>query len=197
MESTMPDIKPAKILIMATDGFEQSELMIPQEKLSEAGATVEVAAPKSRMKSGKIYGWDESDWGKTVSVDKDLDDVDPAQYDALVLPGGQINPDKLRVETKAIEIIRAFYSSGKVVAAICHAPWLLIEAGIIKDMQCTSYHSIKTDVMNAGGRWRDETVVTDKGLITSRNPGDLDAFVNKIIEEVREGSHSGRRQAAE
>jgi protease I len=193
----MPDIKQAKILIMATDGFEESELTVPQEKLAEAGATVEVAAPKSRMKAGKIYGWDKTDWGKSVSVDKDIDDVNPADYDALVLPGGQINPDKLRVEPKALEIIRAFYSSGKTVAAICHAPWLLIEAGVIKGKKCTSYHSIKTDVVNAGGEWRDETVVTDQGLITSRNPGDLDAFVSKIIEEVREGSHAGRRQAAE
>ena len=120
--------------------------------------------------------------------------MNPAEYDALVLPGGQINPDKLRAEPKAIEIIRAFYSSGKTVAAICHAPWLLIEAGIIKGKKCTSYHSIKTDVINAGGQWRDETVVTDQGLITSRNPGDLEAFVNKIIEEVREGSHAGRRR---
>jgi protease I len=193
----MPDITQAKILIMATDGFEQSELMVPQEKLSEAGATVEVAAPKSRMKSGKIHGWDKSDWGKAIPVDKDIEDVDPADYDALVLPGGQINPDKLRVEPKAIEIVKAFYSAGKTVAAICHAPWLLIEAGVIKGRKCTSYRSIRTDVINAGGEWRDETVVTDKGLITSRNPGDLDAFVEKIIEEVREGTHSGRRVAAE
>ena len=193
----MPDIKQAKILIMATDGFEQSELMVPQEKLSEAGATVAVAAPKSRMKSGKIYGWNESDWGKTVTVDKDLEEVNPAEYDALVLPGGQINPDKLRVEPKALEIIRAFYSSGKTVAAICHAPWLLIEAGVMKGKKCTSYHSIKTDVINAGGLWRDETVVNDQGLITSRNPGDLGAFVDKIVEEVREGVHKGRQMAAE
>ncbi len=193
----MPDIKQARILIMATDGFEQSELMVPLQKLSDAGATVEVAAPKSRMQPREIRGWNEKDWGKTVPVDKDLEDVNPADYDALVLPGGQINPDKLRVEPKAIEILRAFYSSGKVVAAICHAPWLLVEAGLIKGKKCTSYHSIKTDVMNAGGQWRDETVVTDQGLITSRNPGDLDAFVSKIIEEVREGNHSGRRAAAE
>ncbi|KLK93736.1 glutamine amidotransferase [Microvirga vignae] len=193
----MPDLKQAKILIMATDGFEQSELMVPQQKLSEAGATVEVAAPKSRMDSAEIRGWNERDWGKSVTVDKDIETIDASACDALVLPGGQINPDKLRVEPKAIEIIRAFYSSGKVIAAICHAPWLLVEAGVIKGKRCTSYHSIKTDVMNAGGQWRDETVVTDQGVITSRNPGDLDAFVSKIIEEVREGSHAGRRQAAE
>lgn len=193
----MPDIRQARILIMATDGFEQSELMVPLQKLSDAGAKVEVAAPKSRMKPDEIRGWDKKDWGKSVKVDKDIESIDPSAYDALVLPGGQINPDKLRVEQKAIEIIRAFYSSGKVIAAICHAPWLLIEAGVIKGKKCTSYHSIKTDVMNAGGQWRDEAVVTDQGVITSRNPGDLDAFVSKIIEEVREGSHANRRHAAE
>jgi protease I len=193
----MPKIKQAKILIMATDGFEQSELFVPQEKLTDAGATVEIAAPKSRQKSGKIYGWNKGDWGKTVSVDKDLDEVNVADYDALVLPGGQINPDKLRLEPKAIEIIRGFLDSGKVVAAICHAPWLLIEAGAVRGRRLTSYKSIKTDVINAGGDWRDEAVVADQGIITSRSPADLEPFVAKIIEEVREGSHAGRSAAAE
>ena len=160
----MPDIKQARILIIATDGFEQSELLVPQEKLEDAGAKVEVAAPKSRRKTGKIYG-------------------------------GQINPDKLRLELKAIEIIRSFLDSGKVVAAICHAPWLLIEAGAAKGRRLTSYRSIRTDVVNAGGDWRDEAVVTDQGIITSRSPADLEPFVAKIIEEVQEGVHAGRRAA--
>lgn len=192
----MPDIQQAKILIMATDGFEQSELLVPQQRLSEAGAKIEIAAPKSRMNPDEIRGWDKKDWGQSVKVDKDIESVDPSAYDVLVLPGGQINPDKLRTEAKAIDIIRAFYSSGKVIAAICHAPWLLVEAGIIKGKKCTSFHSIKTDVINAGGEWHDETVVTDQGIVTSRKPGDLDAFVSKIIEEVREGSHASRREPA-
>ena len=192
----MTDIKAAKILIMATDGFEQSELLVPQEKLSEAGATVHVAAPKSRMKSGKIYGWNESDWGKTVTVDKDLEEVTPAEYDALVLPGGQINPDKLRLEPKALEIIRAFLTQGKVVAAVCHAPWLLIEVDAVRGRNVTGYKSIRTDLINAGGKFHDQPVVVDQGIVTSRQPGDLDAFVQKITEEIGEGSHQRRRAAA-
>jgi protease I len=121
--------------------------------------------------------------------------VNVAEYDALVLPGGQINPDKLRLEPKALEIIRSFVDSGKVVAAICHAPWLLIEAGAAKGRRLTSYRSIRTDVVNAGGDWRDEAVVTDQGIITSRSPADLEPFVAKIIEEVQEGVHAGRRAA--
>src|SRR3954451_467925 len=177
----MADIKQTKILIMATDGFEQSELMVPQEKLADAGATVEGAAPKSRQKSGKIYGWNESDWGRTVSVDKDLEEVDPGEYDALVLPGGQINPDKLRLEPKALEIIRAFLNRGKVVAAICHAPWLLIEVDAARGRNMTCYQSIKTDLINAGAKYHDKPVVGDDGIVRSRNPGDLDAFVAKVI----------------
>jgi protease I len=181
----MPSINKSRILIMATHGFEQSELVKPLEQLKAKGAKVEVAAPEA----GQIKGWQDKNWGIPVDVDLTLDAVQVADYDALVLPGGVMNPDKLRINDKALAIVKAFIESGKVVAAICHAPWLLVEVGAVKGREVTSYVSIRTDVVNAGGRWVDRQVVTDQGMITSRHPGDIDAFVAKIIEEVEEGVH--------
>lgn len=192
----MPKISKAKILILATDGFEQSELEVPRDKLKEAGALVHVAAPKSRKSKGEITGWKGKDWGKPVKVDRDLTDASESFYDALVLPGGQINPDLLRGDPDAMTLIRTFLSSGKPVAAICHAPWLLIEANAVRGRKATGYKTIKTDLVNAGADFRDEPVVTDQGIITSRNPDDLEVFVAKIIEEVEEGKHDRAELAA-
>ena len=185
------DISGKKIAILATNGFEQSELEVPRDKLKQAGATVHVISPET----GEIKGWDMKDWGRPVKVDRRLADVSADEYDAIVLPGGQINPDLLRVNPDALEFIRAFFDQKKIVAAVCHAPWLLIETGIIKGRKATSYHSIKTDVINAGAKWEDSKVVVDRGVITSRNPGDLDDFSAKIIEEVAEGRHAPRSAA--
>ena len=179
-----------RILILATNGFEQSELEVPRDRLKAAGAQVDVVSPEE----GEIKGWDQKDWGRPVKVDRKLKEASAADYDAIVLPGGQINPDLLRVNKDALKLIKAFYDAGKTVAAVCHAPWLLVETGIAKGKKMTSYPSIKTDVMNAGAQWEDSEVVTDNGVITSRNPGDLEAFSKKIIEEVREGKH--QRKAA-
>ncbi|WP_088344489.1 MULTISPECIES: type 1 glutamine amidotransferase domain-containing protein [Rhodomicrobium] len=181
----MQKLMGKRIAILATHGFEQSELETPLKTLRELGAEVHVVSPES----GAIKGWQDHDWGRPVPVDRTLGEVQEANYDALVLPGGQMNPDTLRLDPRAVALVKAFYDSGKTVAAICHAPWLLIEAGVIRGRRATSYASIKTDVINAGANWIDEAVVVDDGLVTSRKPADLPAFCDKIAEEILEGFH--------
>ncbi len=188
----MTDIAQSRILIIATNGFEQAELEVPRDALREAGAKVDVASPDGKQ----IRGWDEKDWGRTADADLKIADAKVENYQALVIPGGVINPDKLRVDDDAMRVVRGFLASGKIVAAVCHGPWLLVQADALRGRQATSYNSIRKDVENAGAEWVDREVVVDDGIITSRNPGDLKAFTAKIIEEVREGHHR-RREAAE
>lgn len=181
----MTGIQSAKILILATDGYERSELRVPMEELRRRGADVQIAS----IKSGEIKSWDEKEWGDTVPVDLLAKDVKAGDFDGLVLPGGQINPDLLRANADAVGVVRDFIRSGKPVAAICHGPWLLIEADALRGRKATSYQSIRTDLRNAGATWQDKAVVVDDGIITSRSPQDLPAFVDKIVEEVEEGRH--------
>lgn len=166
-----------RVAILATHGYEQSELLEPRRRLKEAGFEVEVISPEK----GEIRGWNEKDWGDSVAVDRVLGDANADDYDALVLPGGVINPDNLRTEADAVAFVQAFDRAGKPLAAICHGPWLLVEAGVVKGRQVTSYRSIRTDMHNAGGDWRDAEVVTDGHLITSRKPDDIPAFTDAVI----------------
>lgn len=187
----MPRITDARIAILATDGYERSELREPLAQLKARGATVQVLSPEP----GDIRSWDKKNWGDSVAVDLALADARVEDFDALVLPGGQINPDELRAEPAAVAFVRDFVASGKPVAAICHGPWLLVEADAVRDRAVTSFPSIRTDVENAGGRWQDRSVVADAGIVTSRNPDDLPDFIAKIVEEVEKGRHDRVRAA--
>jgi protease I len=180
-----------RIAILATEGFEQPELEKPREALRQAGAITEIVSPKG----GEIRAWDETDWGDTFDVDVRLDDADPSNYDGLLLPGGVLNPDKLRQVPAAVEFVRGFFEAGKPVAAICHGPQMLIEADVVRNRRLTSYASIKRDLINAGADWVDAPVVTDRGLVTSRKPDDIPQFNAKMIEEFAEGAHAGQREA--
>ncbi len=180
----------AKILIIAADGFEQSELEVPRDRLREAGATVQVASPDGKP----VRGWKQKDWGEQVTADLSLGDARSENHDVLVIPGGQINPDLLRVDADAMRLVKSFLQAGKPVAALCHGPWLLVEADALRGRQATSYRSIRKDLENAGAVWLDQPVVNDQGIITSRSPKDLEPFVAKIVEEANEGRH--RRRAA-
>ena len=181
----MSILKGKKIAIVATDGFEESEFTVPKEALEKAGATTEVIS----LKPGKIKAWKHTDWGGTYAVDKTIDQVNAGDYDGLVLPGGVMNPDKLRINEQVVKFVWKFMDEGKPIAAICHGPWTLVETGLLHGRTVTSYPSIKTDLINAGANWVDKEVVVDKGLVTSRRPDDLPAFCKKMIEEIAEGKH--------
>jgi len=181
----MPDLNGKTVAILATNGFEQSELLEPRKALQAACAKTQVVSPEK----GKIKGWNHTDWGEQVIVDVALDSADPRAYDALLLPGGVMNPDKLRMGPAAGQFVREFFASRKPVAAICHGPWMLVEAGAVRGRTITSWPSLQTDIRNAGGKWVDEEVVVDNGLVTSRKPDDIPAFNRKMIEEFAEGRH--------
>lgn len=175
-----------KVAILAADGFEQSELEEPQQALKEAGASVQIVSPQK----GRIQGMHHADKGDSFDVDLELDQAKPDDFDCLLIPGGLMNPDTLRSTPEAVEFARSFVESGKPVAAICHGPWVLIEADVVRGRKLTSWPAIKTDVINAGGNWVDAEVVVDNGLVTSRKPDDIPAFNRKMIEEFAEGVHA-------
>ena len=179
------DLKGKRVAILVADGFEEVELVEPRKALDLAGARTEVVSPAK----GKVKGWDHDKWGKEVPVDVPLEQADAGRFDALLLPGGVMNPDKLRRNPKAQEFVKAFFDAGKPVAAICHGPWTLIDAGVVRGRRLTSYESIQMDLQNAGANWVNEEVVVDNGLVTSRKPEDLPAFNRKMVEEFGEGIH--------
>ena len=179
------ELRNKRIAVLVDNGFEQSELVEPRKALQDAGAKAEVVSPRS----GKVKGWQHTNWGDEIPVDVALDSAKPEDYDALLLPGGVMNPDKLRANATAVKFVKHFVDSGKPIAAICHGPWTLIEAGGVRGRKMTSWPSLQTDLKNAGANWVDQEVVTDNGLVTSRKPDDIPAFNRKMIEEFAEGKH--------
>ncbi|QPC84048.1 type 1 glutamine amidotransferase [Phototrophicus methaneseepsis] len=177
-----------RIAVLLTNGFEQVEMTEPKKALEQAGMQVDLVSPESDT----IRGWNHTEWGDTFKVDVPLNQAKASDYDGLVLPGGVMNPDHLRRDENVQQFVRAFFEAGKPVGAICHAPWTLIDAGVVKGRKLTSYHTLQTDLKNAGANWVDQEVVVDQGLVTSRNPDDLPAFNAKLIEEFREGVHEGQ-----
>ena len=181
-----------KIAFLATDGVEQVELTEPWQAVEQAGGEPELIS----LETGEIQGFNHFDKGNTFSVDRTVGNADPTDYDGLVLPGGVINPDSLRMDEKAMDFVRTFFEQGKPVGAICHGIWPLVETGIVEGRTVTSWPSLKTDVRNAGGTWVDEELVVDRGLVTSRKPDDLPAFCAKLVEEFAEGVHDEQAEAA-
>jgi protease I len=191
-DSGIGKLNGKRVAILVTDGFEQVELEQPRKALDEAGAKTVVVSPNS----GQVRAWNMTDWGERIPVDVTLADAKPEEFDALLLPGGVMNPDKLRMDTRAVKFAKAFFDEGKPVAAICHGPWLLVEAGVVRGRKLTSWPSLKTDVNNAGGNWVDEPVVVDGTLVTSRKPADIPEFNPKVIEDFAQGARKGARASA-
>lgn len=184
------ELRGKRIAALVDNGFEQVELLEPRKALEQAGAKVDVVSPQK----SEVKGWNHAEWGQTVKVDAPLEQARADQYDGLLLPGGVINPDKLRINPKAIEFVKGFTTTGKPIAAICHRPWTLIEAGAVRGRTMTSWPSLQNDLRNAGAQWVDQDVCVDNGLVTSRKPDDIPAFNRKMIEEFVEGRHTGTRQ---
>jgi protease I len=183
----MATLTGKKVAIITENGFEESELTSPKEALEKAGAIVHIVSPQK----DKVKAWNHDHWSIELPVDVQIDDADPEEYDALMVPGGVLNPDKMRLNDKCVEFAQHFLERGKPVAAICHGPQLLIETGLLNGRNMTSYPSVKTDLENAGALWADKEVVVDNGLVTSRSPKDLEAFNKKMVEEIKEGKHAG------
>jgi protease I len=189
MQSSKQSLNGKTVAILVEDGFEQVELTSPKQALEEAGAKTHIISPKR----GKVKGWEHTKWGDEFPVDVSVEQANANDYDALLLPGGVMNPDKLRTSKPAVQFVRRFFEQSKPVAAICHGPWMLVEADVVNGRKLTSYPSIQTDLKNAGAKWVDQEVVVDEGLVTSRKPDDLPAFNRKLVEEIAEGQHERQR----